>query len=252
MLRSVDCALVAVLLAACGLAGCTKKMAASGVSLMKMVNNVETKVSDVEKTGMKVMDTFSKVDDDASAVVDGVSKGAGLLTGKTSGSAASPDAAKSADDPGPTASAAGTRAAPSRVAMADDASRTYPTGGDRGDAAAFTGNWLCAASVDLTPTRGNHGHFQGSGPWMVVDNGDGSISLIDPRNRDQCPPPRWLVSRSSAKVATDQPCTKPDGSVVRPVRGDATLSGNGMTVDAAFSVSGLNPMLVALSMRCGR
>jgi hypothetical protein len=120
---------------------------------------------------------------------------------------------------------------------------------------AFAGNWTCTGGVDLAFLRGARQHVQGTGPWLVVDNGDGTIAIINAKQPDdgQCPQGRWLVKGSTAKPVIDPPCHKADGSVVRALRGDATLSGNALAVNFAAAVSGTdNPVQVIISMRCAR
>jgi len=241
--------------------GCQKNAGVSGAATAatKFVKNVSDAMNKTSDAANKVADAADKVANAANAV------------NKASGAAQAlmqPNATAKDSDNGPPASQGRTSSISASTEMHSEYGPPPPQAGispasapgqagvqpvvSSSATSAFVGSYVCAASVDFAPLIGNPGHIQGSGPWIVVDDGDGTISIIDPRNNDQCPPARWLVSGSTATVLTDRPCSKPDGSVVRVLRGDARLSGNGLTVDGAVTVVQKNPVQVTFSLRCAR
>ena len=241
--------------------GCQKNTGVSGAAsaATKFVKNVSDAVNKTSDAANKVADAADKVANAANAVSKASDAAQGLVQ---------PNATAKDSDNGQPASQGRTSSTSASIQMNSEYGAPSPPAGISPASApgqagvrvvtgssatsAFVGIYLCAASLDFAPLIGNPGHIQGSGPWFVVDNGDGTISIIDPRNKDQCPPARWLVSGSTATASTDRPCAKPDGSVVRVLRGDARLSGNGLTADGALTVAQKNPVQITFSLRCAR
>jgi hypothetical protein len=216
--------------------GCSKNGngsgAASAAQLAKKAQDIGKKVNDA-------LDAANKVADATQAVTD-------HLSSNPPGSAASATPNGAPDPKGADPAAASQSASAPGAAQAQ---AKAPGGG----ASAFAGTWLCAATADIAPASGRPVHLQGAGPWIVVDNGEGTISLIDPKNSDpQCPPGRWAVSGSTATAVTNQPCTKRDGSVISTVRGNGTLSGNSLVATGALAVSGASSAQVGFALRCSR
>jgi hypothetical protein len=195
-----------------------------------------------------VVNTANNIANAANTAMNVASQAANMTKGAAASSAAA-DSGQAVMQPSSPKTDADT--ATQQPAGASPPSPATP-GGTATSTDTFVGTWICLAAVDIAPSTGQPVHFQGTGPWIVVNNGDGTISMIDPKSRDQCPPAKWSVSGSTAKAITTEPCSKPDGTVVRTVHGDATLSAKSLTANGLAAVSGSTLVQVAYSLHCTR
>jgi hypothetical protein len=118
---------------------------------------------------------------------------------------------------------------------------------------SIAGRWFCEGTMDIEPVHGRPVHLQGPDTWTVIDNGDGTISLVSSKDDGQCQPFRWAVSGATARLLTSVPCHKGDGTVVRPVSGELTVNGNTLTEKCIWTLTGGNsPGQVGIGLHCSR
>jgi hypothetical protein len=125
---------------------------------------------------------------------------------------------------------------------------------DRDSAAALVGVWHCFTNVDVVPASGAAIHLKDLASVSIVsDNGDGTVTTIDPKDRS-CPPGHWSVSGARATALDlNRPCYKGDGGYVIATSGTASVSASQWNADVAGaygSSSGTGKLTV--TSRCTR
>jgi hypothetical protein len=122
-------------------------------------------------------------------------------------------------------------------------------------AGAFAGNWVCVTKLSVIPYHGLTQQFDVSHPYVVVDNGDGTITAVNPNDQinPSCPPRPWPVSGSTAKPNPSDPPCFGNGKMTRVIGGDATVNGNRLTVNIKMEgLGGNNPGQVVVAAHCSR
>ncbi len=131
-----------------------------------------------------------------------------------------------------------------------------PAAGGNG-AAAFAGNWVCVNKWSFTNAAWGAWQVDGTNPYTVVDNGDGTITVVNPNDKinPACPLRPWTVRGSTAKQSlSGAPCFG-DGQWSRETGGEMSVDDHRLTINVTGEGTlGNNhvPTKFVVAFRCSR